>query len=114
MAKRGKKARKTSPKRSKEMQLLVENNVKLQGVLADVSVELKSLTKEITKLLGVFQEAGKTFGEEKAVEDVEEEKQRDLIPKLDNLIDQNKAIAKALILLESTIKEKGRTRDLGF
>ncbi|MFC1686118.1 hypothetical protein ACFLZZ_03810 [Nanoarchaeota archaeon] len=113
MVKRGKKSKK-SPARDKALNLLIENNVALQKVLADVSLDIQGLTKEISNLLGTFKEASKTFGEEKAEEDIMKEEREELIPKLDELINQNKTIAKGLVLLESALKEKERSREFGF
>ncbi len=114
MVKRGKKKTKSAVGKNKEMRLLIENNVALQKVLTTLSLDLRGLTKEIGNLLGTFKEASKTLGEERAVEEVEVENKKELIGRLDNLIDQNRTIAKGLILLESTLKEKDKSRNFGF
>jgi len=116
MVKRGRKktSKKVSLKSDKSIKLLIENTVTLQKVLTTLSMNLKGLTGEISHLLTLFKEASKTIGEEKAVEDVVKEERKDLVSKLDALIDQNRTIAKGLILLESTIKEKNRPREFNF
>lgn len=116
MEKRGKKTTKksSSTTRDKALQLLIENNVALQKVLTTVSTDMRDLTKEMGNLLSIFKEAGKTFGEEKAVEDIRKDEEKALIPKLDELIDQNKTIAKGLILLESALKEREKPKDFRF
>lgn len=115
MTKRGKKTTKSSgTSMDKALKLLIENNVALQKVLTDVSGDMKDLTKEVGKLLEVFKEAGKTFGEEKAVDDIRKDEEKALIPKLDELIDQNKTIAKGLILLESVLKEREKPKEFRF
>ena len=69
---------------------LIENSVGLQKVLADVSVNLNRLTKEISELLDLFKEAAKT---------VEEGKESGINSKIDSIAEQNKTIAKSLALL---------------
>jgi len=99
---------KKSLKKSSEesIKLLVENNVALQKVLTDLSLNINHLTGEVSELLKIFKEASKTFGEERAVEEVQREETRHLIGKMEDLIDQNKTVAKGLVLLESTMKER--------
>lgn len=114
MVKRGSKKGAKSVGRDKVIRLLVENNVALQKVLINLSSDISGLTREVSKLLELFKEASKTIGEEKAVEDIIKEERTDLIPKLDELIDQNKTIAKGLVLLESVLREKEKPKGFSF
>ena len=94
--------------------LLIENSVALQKVLTDVAVSLNQLTKELRQLLELMKEAGKTIGEEKAAQAIAEEDSKKVMGKLDNLMDQNRTIARGLVLLESSMKEKDRAKEYRF
>ena len=94
--------------------LLVENSVALQKVLTDVALSLNQLTKELRQLLDMFKEAGKTLGEDKASQAVAHEDQKAVADKLDTLMDQNRTIARGLVLLESSMKEKDRPKEYQF
>ena len=80
------------------LSLMAENSVKLQKVLADVSVNLVRMTKELSELIELFKEAAKT---------VQETKEPEISAKLDSLAEQNKTIAKSLdMLLSEKIRPK--------
>ena len=88
------------------LELLIENNIALQKVLVDVAAGLNKLSKEISDLLKLFGEASKSIASEKAEEEVKKEELASLKGKLDSLLEQNKTIAKSILLLESTVKPK--------
>ncbi len=96
------------------LDLLIENSVALQKVLTDVASSLNQLTKELRQLLELFKEAGKTLAEDKASQAVAQEEKKAIIDKLDTLADQNRTIARGLVLLESSIKEKDRPKEYRF
>lgn len=88
------------PKRaSKEgiIEQLVENNIALQEKTADLITSIKELTKKIDDMVKIFEEAAKH---------IKEGTDRPLMEKLTSLIDQNKTIAKGLVLLEKYVREK--------
>lgn len=101
-------------KRKKEIDLLLENFVLLQKTLADVSLSLKKLEKNFSKFLEVIEKAAqeKIEGEEKKIEKEGKkgiEKRgslEDLEEKINLLIEQNKAMAEGMILLEKFLKER--------
>jgi len=96
---------------SKKIDLLIQNSISLQKAMAALAVNLDRFSRDIGKLLDFLSESAKTFESE--------EKERgavagaaisgDLVRKLDMLIDQNKTIAKGLVLLENYLKEKIET-----
>jgi hypothetical protein len=106
MAKKGEKKSHQKKLSNQEIQLAVlENFVGLQKALVDMSIKFDLLSNNISGLLALFEEATKTFMkkyEEKdpAIED------KNLINKLDTLLEQNKTIAKGLTLIEEKIKHK--------
>jgi len=82
-------------------ELLIENFVGLQHAMTNLSVKFGSLSENITKLLQVFEEAAKNFISGGKSDD------KDMLKKINSLLDQNKTIAKGLVLMEG--KLRGRT-----
>jgi len=87
--------------------LFIENSIALQKVLVNVAVSLDNLANEVKKLIEMFEEAGKSFVETKhKASESGLGKDEGLIGRLDSLVQQNKTIAKGLVLLEKTMREK--------
>lgn len=82
-------------------ELLIENFVGLQHAMTNLSIRFGALSENITQLLQVFEEAAKNFVSGGRSED------KDMLKKIDSLLDQNKTIAKGLVLMEG--KLRGRT-----
>ena len=97
-------------KRTGKTDILIQNNIELQKVLIGLSSDLKKLTDEISNLLELFKEASKTLGEEKLAKDIEKEDIKGIGTKIDGLADQNKTIAKGLLLMESAMRENVEKR----
>lgn len=88
------------PKVSQEklVEQLIRNNISLQKKSADLLVAINTLTKKVDSLLNVF---------EKAAEEIKKgEVEEPLSKRLEALIEQNKTIARGLLLLEKYIREK--------
>jgi len=88
---------------------LIDNFITMQKVLTNLSVRFDDLSAKMEKLLEVFEISAKSFAEkypegmtEKPTADVE----TDFLRKLDALLDQNKTIAKGIMLMEEKIKNK--------
>jgi len=100
--------KKTSEKKNKmtakeREELLIENFVGLQHAMTNMSIKFGLLSDNISKLLQVFEEAAKnTLSGGKGDNE-------DLLNKIDSLLNQNKTIAKGLVLMES--KLRGRTEE---
>lgn len=81
---------------------LVKNNVELQKVSLLMVESSKILTDKIGKLIDLFEEAAKNIG------DVDEFKIREetgsLSGRLDSLLEQNRDLAKGLLLLEKYVR----------
>lgn len=93
--------------------LLLENIMLLEKNLTEVTASFKLLEKRLDKLFGVFEKAanfvsGKTSDDKKRGATKERVKQSGmpLAEKLDLLVEQNKAMAEGLLLLEKFIKER--------
>ncbi len=84
-------------------ELLIENFVGLQHAMTNMSIKFGSLSDNISKLLQVFEESAKTFVSGGRGDD------KDMLNKIDSLLDQNKTIAKGLVLMEG--KLRGRAEE---
>ena len=101
--KRGSLKKNKSMTQKQIQEAILENNVKLQKVLTNVAVKLDSLTEEHSKLLKLFEIAARSFVKK---ETEGEGADKDLLLKLDTLLDQNKTIAKGLGLMEEKIRHR--------
>lgn len=81
---------------------IIENFVSLQKVMTNLSVKFNDLSDKISKLLDVFEISAKSLAE-KDFKDFVKVNDEEILEKLDNLLEQNKVIAKGLIM----IHEKG-------
>jgi len=79
-------------------ELLIENFVGLQHAMTNLSIKFGSLSDNITRLLNVFEEAAKGFVSGGRVDD------KDMLKKIDSLLEQNKTIAKGLVLMEGKLR----------
>jgi len=77
---------------------LIKNNIELSKKSADLVISVKELSNRISKLVDVFEGAAKVIKEEEVKEP--------LVEKITTLIEQNKQIAKGLLILERFIQEK--------
>ena len=86
--------------------ILIDNFISLQKVMTNLSLRFDELSSQISKLLELFEISAKSL----AKNDFESEKgnknSEDIIEKLDNLIDQNKTIAKGLTLMHEMNPER--------
>lgn len=80
------------------VQELLANNVALQKVTLQLVDVTKQMTERTDRLLSLFEEAAKNI--EKA------EMKEPLTKQLDSLLEQNKVIARGLVLLERYIRDK--------
>lgn len=96
---------------------LISNFTNLQRVLTNLSVKFEDLSNNISKLLQLFEISAKSFAEkytgkeepkkqnEKQTQ-VQKEVDKEYLKKLDSLLDQNKTIAKGIMLMEGRIRER--------
>ncbi len=92
-------------KKSDELKALMENSVALQKAVLNLSLEIKKLTEELSNLISLFKEASKNINEEKTDRAIEKEEVKDIKEKVDQMMDQNKTIAKGLVLMESALRD---------
>ena len=87
---------------------LIANFVNLQKVLTNLSIRFDDLSGNITKLLQLFEISAKSFAEkyEKGIGGKSEESDKEFLKKLDSLLDQNKIIAKGIMMMEEKIRDR--------
>ena len=74
----------------------------MQKKLVDATVAMHDLARQQGDLLNTFKEAAKHINDV----EVKDENLRPLIKRLDDLLNQNRTIARGLILLEKYVKER--------
>ncbi len=82
-------------------ELLIENFVGIQSAMTNLAIKFEKLSENITNLLDVFETAAKDF-----VKDSPEKSDKDMLNKINSLLEQNKTIAKGLVLMEEKLKHK--------
>ena len=103
MTKRGIKASAGSKKKltaREREEMLIENFVGLQTAMTNLSIKFEKLSDNISQLLKVFEEAAKKITENTPDSD------KDLLNKINSLLDQNKTIARGLVLMEDKLKSR--------
>jgi len=94
-----------SSNESNTAQILIENFVSLQKVMTNLSIKFDNLTKQISKLLELFEISAKALAKKDF--DLEKTgKDKKIIEKIDNLLDQNKIIARGLTLIHEKTPEQ--------
>lgn len=101
--------KKRSDSRTKEKkqdleETLVKNLVELQKVHTDLAEKFDNLSKEISQILNLFENAARSFS--KNVPSEQYKKDEEFLNKIDKLLEQNKTIAKGLILMEDRMKDR--------
>jgi hypothetical protein len=85
--------------------MLIDNFVNLQRVLTNLTFKFDALSENIIKLLQLHELAAKSFLK-KIENGTLGSEDKDIIRKLDTLLDQNKTVAKGLTLVEEKIRHK--------
>jgi len=86
--------------------LLIENFVSLQRAITSMTEHFSSLSKRIENLLGLFEISAKAIAQKDFNQEDREQSQRDLLKKIDTMVEQNKVIARGLTLLHNIPIEK--------
>ena len=77
----------------------------MQKVLTNLTYKFDQLSGDITRLLQLYEISAKSFLK-KLEEGSLTDEDKDVMKKLDTLIDQNKTVAKGLTLIEEKIRHK--------
>ncbi|MFA5992738.1 MAG: hypothetical protein WC796_03465 [Candidatus Pacearchaeota archaeon] len=86
-------------------QMMLDNFVSLQKTLIDLAEKLDSLTNQTSKLLRLFELSAKSFIEKSGGGRVSIE-DKETLDKIDKLLEQNKTIARSLVMMEEKIRGK--------
>ena len=84
---------------------LMQSNVELQHKTADMVHSVKELTKRMDSMVSLFEEAASQ---------IKSGTDEPLMKRLEELLDQNKTIAKGLILLEKYVRERASVPGMGM
>ncbi|MCK4553332.1 hypothetical protein KAT80_03950 [Candidatus Pacearchaeota archaeon] len=87
---------------SKKLQtekILIENFIALQKVITNLSIKFDGLTNQISSLLELFEVSAKTLAEKDFDIKKENRDNKQIIEKIDNLLEQNRTIARGVALI---------------
>lgn len=95
-------------KKEAQIDLLLQNTIALQKTLVELATEIKTLNKKVSNLVTLFETASSAFkqGKTKGMPSAAGNVPQNLLEKIDTLVEQNKTLAKGLLLLEKTIRER--------
>ncbi|MBT3323540.1 hypothetical protein HN681_02990 [archaeon] len=83
---------------TKAIERLIDSNLAVQHKMTDVLLGVKDLNSNVKELVHIFKKAG---------EHIKASKYEDpMVNKLDDLLEQNKKISQALLMLEKFVKTK--------
>lgn len=85
--------------------VLIENFVSLQKVLVNLSVKFDGLAKQISKLLELFEMSAKSLAEKDFEIEKNSRENARILEKIENVLEQNKIIARGLTLMHNKINE---------
>jgi hypothetical protein len=109
-----KSTKKVTPKKSSNIkrisstdinERLVENFVSLQKVMTNMAKKFDNLSEHITKLLELFEISAKVLAEKDYKKDKSSSEEKQIKEHLENLLTQNKVIARGLTLMNEKILE---------
>jgi hypothetical protein len=94
-----KKSKKQPVKRDDHViKSLSENTIALQRVMTHLATKLDKLSNQISDLLKLFEESAKSLAEKEFDKETDKRDFKELVDKMEVLMDQNKTIAKGLTL----------------
>lgn len=86
---------------------LINNFVGLQKVQTNLAEKIDALTKQLSELLRLFETTAKTFAENPAV--LTSERDKEFLSKINQLLEQDKVIARGVVYIEERIDEIERS-----
>ena len=91
-----------SPERLEEKML--QSILELQKVNINMAEKFDKLSVQIASLLTLFETAARNFSRQPGMQSTEKDKE--FLMKIDQLLDQNKVLAKGLTLMEEKMRER--------
>lgn len=89
----------------KTEKILIENFVAFQKVMTDLSVKFDNLAHQISKLLNLFEMSAKALAEKDFEIEKNNRENMKILEKIENVLEQNKTIARGLTLMHDKINE---------
>jgi hypothetical protein len=83
--------------------VLVENFVSLQRVMTNLSFKFENLSSQISKLLELFEISARTIAEKELESEKNPEENKQIIEKIETLLEQNKVIARGMTLMHKVL-----------
>lgn len=83
---------------------LIENSIAMQRVYVTIAEKLDKLSNQLSTLLNLFETAAKSFAENPALHVLGTD--REFLEKINRLLEQDKVIAKTLMLMDERMKAK--------
>lgn len=94
------------PRRNPGMEsILIENFISLQKVMVNLSTKFDDLTFRISKLLELFEISAKSLAEKDFDSERNNKENMKILEKIENVLEQNKTIARGLSLMHDRINE---------
>ena len=86
-------------KKPQTEKILIENFIALQKVITNLSIKFDKLTNQISSLLELFEVSAKTLAEKDFDVKKENRDNKQIIEKMNNLLEQNRTIARGVALI---------------
>lgn len=83
---------------------ILQNLVELQKVHTNLAEKFDKLSVQIANLLSLFEMTARNFAHSPGIKATEKDKE--FLDKVDRLLEQNKTIAKGLVLVEQSMRER--------
>ncbi len=83
---------------------ILQSIIELQKVHIHVAEKFDKLSEQISSLLALFEMAAHNFAKQPGMQSTEKDKE--FLNKIDQLLDQNKVLAKGLTLMEEKLRER--------
>lgn len=83
---------------------IAHNLIELQKVHVNLAEKFEKLSDQISSLLALFEMAARNFAKQPQIQSMEKDKE--FLTKIDQLLDQNKVLAKGLTLMEEKMRER--------
>lgn len=98
----------------KFQQAMIQNFILTQKVMTNLAEKLDSLSDQTSKLLALFEISAKSFIEKGSEGGKLVKEDKDLLDKIDRLMDQNKVIAKGLTMIEEKVRNRVEPEHVGI
>lgn len=85
--------------------ILIDNFVSFQKVMTNLSVKFDNLANQISKLLDLFEISAKALAEKDYEIEKSNKENAKILGKIENVLEQNKTIARGLTLMHDKINE---------